>query len=726
MAHALVHILGSRSGYTTLDATPGLSTADRAELEVLGFGDATSSEAMARLETSASMVGRRLRSGRFAISRMLPGGTDDKGRPTIEVISLVLDASGYGAVVGALGRLADDVRFWRLARGAVARGYELPEQSPTASARDTGVLRAFDTWVAARKSGSVGVLSAQDAPSLLAMVALLDGQDLGDCRWGIGVVSLSAPVDICTLAPSTAAIGSRPVLRAATGDAWLSAEMAHVEFHIAQNPLLPPRASLVSAVRIEPALDADAQATPIAAARTVSDSWHPASPKRNLTLIAAMTAAASLAVLVMTTAVYVRTGRVVNVVVETAAGGAAGESQATASVPSNPEAAGAGAYPGPSVRPADRDDDGVADDADPCPAQSGFERIVLFVDKDKDGDGDALSTGKEFCLPPKATEAEDQGDRYLAKHTDQCDGVQGVFTPTDFYLDADDDGVGSDSTKQFCVELETKVRWDNNSKYVLTTGDKCPDVKGMLEPKTFWLDTDEDGLGDPNEPTKHCGETLAGRVNNSSDKDDTVRADAGKEKGKAAGPAPAKQTAVEAARGQLKSIVSECRDIATAITNLSTGMKPELYANELGAQLEELKLNEQRIFDLQKSLHPARSLGEQVGGVAAHRFVGKLWPICQERACGFDAELQADWRSIVQICSEISDTVAAAQSRYFGIIEQIYSGPENRERAIEHDKRVVRGYFDNARGKGPKSLLNQKKIREELDYFDAIGKGVTP
>ena len=453
MAHALVHILGSRSGYTTLDATAGLTGGDRAELEVLGFGDATSSEAMARLETHACMVGRRLRSGRFAISRMLPGGTDDKGRPTIEVVSLVLDASGYAAVAGAFARLADDVRFWRLARGAVARGYELPEQAPVESAREPGVLRAFDTWVAARKTGSIGVLAAQDAQSLLAMVALLDGQDLGECRWGVGVVSLSAPVDICTLAPATAAIGSRPVLRAATGESWLSPEMAHVEFHVAQNPLLPQRASLVSAVHIEPALDRDAEATPVAAAPRASASWRPSSPKRNLTMIAAITAAAALAVLVMTTAVYVRTGRAVNVAVaDSAAEGEADSGGVSVqSPPTEPSPASSLTYAGvPQVELQ-------------VPPAAATEKDAAA---DEQGAGHARTEPTEAAKPPDPSRSPEQ----IPKCKDGERWMQ-------LYKDTDGDGCGTEPGESACVEQASKDAAEQLRQRGLATkqGDLCPD-----------------------------------------------------------------------------------------------------------------------------------------------------------------------------------------------------------------------------------------------------------
>ena len=308
MAHAHIHILGSRAGYTTLDATPGVTTAERAELEVLSFGDATNAEAMARLETHASMIGRRLRSGRFAISRMLPGGTDDAGRPTIEVVSLLVDLASYTAILGALARLASDARLWRVARGAVSRGFEVPEEPVQITASDPRVLRAFDAWIAARKQGATAVLGAGDEPGLFAMVALLDTDDLAACRWGVGVLSLSAPVDVCTLAPTTAAIGPRPVLRASTAHAqpWLNPEMAAAEEHAARNPLLPPSASLAQAVRIEPAFDRPARATPAWDAEPVG---HDPQPRRKSLLpIAAVSAACSLALLAVMAVAYARGG----------------------------------------------------------------------------------------------------------------------------------------------------------------------------------------------------------------------------------------------------------------------------------------------------------------------------------------------------------------------------------------------------------------------------------
>ncbi|MEY5061847.1 MAG: hypothetical protein RIS45_1768, partial [Planctomycetota bacterium] len=451
MAHALVHILGSRSGYTTLDATPALSAADRAELEVLGFGDIASSEAMAALETDASMVGRRLRSGRFAISRMLPGGTDDKGRPTTEIVSLVLDAQGYARAVGALELLAADPRVWRLARGAVARGCELPEQSAPASPRDLGVLRAFDVWTAARDRGALGVLHASDAASLLAMVGLLDAADRAACRWGVGVLSLSAPVDVCTLSPSTAAVGARPVLRAASGDAWLRPEMASVVEFVADQPMLPSSDALASAVRIDPALD---RAPSTRRYQAVSEEpaavrHGGASPRRNLTVIAALCAAASLALFVFTATMYARGGRAVNVEVvssdESAPIDNALVAQGTESA-SIPENGGYSAInsqqppplppPPPTLKP-DEDADGLPDDSDPCPKLKDGVKVMLYADKDGDGHGAATDPGENACL----SKPEDPAPPGLSKdNSDQCDDDIDRQSREMCWVDMDNDG----------------------------------------------------------------------------------------------------------------------------------------------------------------------------------------------------------------------------------------------------------------------------------------------
>ena len=102
-----IHLLGSRSGYTTIAASAGVSADERRELEQLHFGEVGTRSAAERLRSEPAMAGFPLRSGRFAISRMLPSDAlDDAGRPTVEVVTIVLEAAGYVRVAGVLSRLA--------------------------------------------------------------------------------------------------------------------------------------------------------------------------------------------------------------------------------------------------------------------------------------------------------------------------------------------------------------------------------------------------------------------------------------------------------------------------------------------------------------------------------------------------------------------------------------------------------------------------------------------
>ena len=119
------HVLGSVSGYGTLVASRGVTESEHQELESLQFGELSTGEAIARLETKVVMTGRTLRSGRFAISRMLPGGVDDAGRPTVEIVTLILEQTAYDACIGALPQIASDGPLWQRARAEASGGIRI-------------------------------------------------------------------------------------------------------------------------------------------------------------------------------------------------------------------------------------------------------------------------------------------------------------------------------------------------------------------------------------------------------------------------------------------------------------------------------------------------------------------------------------------------------------------------------------------------------------------------
>jgi hypothetical protein len=219
---AETHVLGSLRGYGTVAASHGVASDESRELESFQFGDASTAERIARLESHAVMTGRALRSGRFAVSRMMPAGFDDAGRPTVEVITLLFEARDLGFVAGALERLASDTEFWRTARATVGDGarVEADDGGAADAARDPRVLRHFDLWRAALRDGAVGVVPESESATVLALAAALDLSDRARLRWGVGLLSLSAPVDLCSIAPGTSLHGARAALRPAAEGAW--------------------------------------------------------------------------------------------------------------------------------------------------------------------------------------------------------------------------------------------------------------------------------------------------------------------------------------------------------------------------------------------------------------------------------------------------------------------------------------------------------------------------
>jgi hypothetical protein len=229
------HVFGSTKGYSTVAASKGVRDDERRELESFQLGEASTAARIAQLETRAVMSGRALRSGRFAISRMMPAGVDDAGRPTVEVITLVIEQRDYERCTGALQSLVTDADFWRDARERAASGALIPAMAAEAQPRDPEVLRIFDLWRAASRSGSIGVVSESDSDCLLTMVASLDPADRMRCSWGVGLLSLSTSADICSVASGVSMHGARDVMRLARDGSWhCGSESEYAAFRVSE------------------------------------------------------------------------------------------------------------------------------------------------------------------------------------------------------------------------------------------------------------------------------------------------------------------------------------------------------------------------------------------------------------------------------------------------------------------------------------------------------------
>lgn len=418
MARTLVHIVRVRGGVTHIDASPGVSATDAAELERLPLGSLAAPRAIARLAAVPSVFGRRLRSGRFAITRILPAAPGDGGPEAVDAVSLVMPARGYAQAAGSLAEIALDERFWKIARMAVAGGFDIPEATSSTPAADPRALRALDAWLVARQKQGVAVLPPEDAMGILAMVSWLDPEDCPDCRWGIGVLTLEAPVDVCTISPIAGIVSSRPLVQAAVGDAWLSPAMQHVVWHLAGNARLPRLRSLVSSVRIETARDraaAPAASSPIAVSGEA--------PSRQAILLGVIAGC----VLLLTAAILIRALGSDESVVDSDEGsrrprerlGAGSDDAGIRPVPVRPPAVDSLSRPMAAAEDPDLDGDGVPNGAD-CEMRDPTLGLmqVFYRDFDGDGAGDPNPLlAMRACVPPGSVAP----DGYSRSSDDICD-----------------------------------------------------------------------------------------------------------------------------------------------------------------------------------------------------------------------------------------------------------------------------------------------------------------
>jgi len=416
MAKALLHIIRLRSGVTHVDATPGIGAVDSAELERLPLGNLATPREVARLATAPTVFGRRLRSGRYAVTRILPAPPEDGGPDAVDAVSLVMPSLAYARAAGSLSEFALDKRFWRLARLSVARGVDLPEAECTTPAADPRVLRAFDAWLAARRRQGVAVLAPDDAVGILAMAGWLDADDAPECRWGIGVLSLDAPVEVCTISPIAGLASTRPIVQPAVGEAWLSGEMEHAVWHLGGNPRFPPLRTLVSAVRVETARDRT-----VAAPRPAGDARR----SRTGLVAGGFVGVAAIAL----AAIVIRS---------LGSGGAGGDSAEESKrpretlgagsegteaidVPVRPPEVDSVARPmsGAGAGGADADGDGIANDID-CdpgdPTRGALQSFYRDFDGDGAGDPDPALISRN-CVPASAPAP----DGYSRRSDDLCD-----------------------------------------------------------------------------------------------------------------------------------------------------------------------------------------------------------------------------------------------------------------------------------------------------------------
>ena len=178
----------------------------------------------------ASAFGRRLSSGRFAVTRILPGPDDDGGRPTLELRTVLLDRASYGAIAASgLSLLIDTGAVWSATAFAEGRSMSLAVGPRSAIETREIHRRLADAWLSTRTSPQQMVRADEaDGARILELAALLDPVDLDELRWGVGVLSTAVPVDLFTLAPTGSGSGRRLVRDLPKMGPWVHANVANL------------------------------------------------------------------------------------------------------------------------------------------------------------------------------------------------------------------------------------------------------------------------------------------------------------------------------------------------------------------------------------------------------------------------------------------------------------------------------------------------------------------
>ncbi len=531
MARADIHIFGSVSGYSTIAATAGVRADETRELEQFQFGEISTSDAMSRLETQATMTSRMLASGRMAISRMLPAGVDDAGRPTIEVITLIVDARVYDAQLGVLALLADDAALWRDARGRVRTGIDYPTGvAPASDPRDPALVRILDAWMHATRTGSVAILPASAQLDLLRFVSTLDASDRRRCRWGIGINSLSSPVDVCTMMPGASTHGARAGVRPAPAGQWHCAETEFAQFRASGGGAtwIPTSQMIVGAtVGAVGVGDASNSFTPDATTRGGFNEQQ----KRAL-VISMIAATCATLLFAIAAGVYLNKSSGNKSSAVLAGGGESGSSGGGAEggvLPPLDESSRKVVWDEPKPAPS-ASETGAASTRETAAATPGtlaasepvkVTLVTYYLDKDGDTFGDEstrvsldpgekrpahvmqggdLNDGDKSVYPGAPETCADIGvDNNCNGDTDDVDGGE---TVVDWYLDEDDDGFGDPKTASVkaCASKPPK-------HYVRDNTDECPKNKlrrSDLVCGCDWAgpdaDSDENGICDCKDP----------------------------------------------------------------------------------------------------------------------------------------------------------------------------------------------------------------------------------
>ncbi|MCH2135842.1 MAG: hypothetical protein MK101_04570 [Phycisphaerales bacterium] len=193
-----VHVFGSRSGYSVLAASPGVSERESAALDPMACGVAELGPSAEDVAKAPALLVRTVPGGRIAMTRWFPGEADDSGRPTLELRTMLFSPDDWGrSGRNALRHLAGDHAIWRDKAFADGEVITLtPPEQPGPMSGDGARLLAD---LVGPGDGLRLIDSDSMRAALIMLVEYMQPSEASQLQWGLGLSQPGRDLDIMTL-----------------------------------------------------------------------------------------------------------------------------------------------------------------------------------------------------------------------------------------------------------------------------------------------------------------------------------------------------------------------------------------------------------------------------------------------------------------------------------------------------------------------------------------------
>lgn len=250
MPEVATHLLASFDGYTTKGRSKTVLDSECKDLEELVFGQPDDQEILHKLTTVPTAMVRRLQSsGRYALSRILPGQADSAGRQSICVCTLVLDVAQYVAIAkGDLWKLLNQPQLWQVANFSANKPLSIPTIAPETRAAGIKDVRLFDAWLKAtsiQKGLAVPTSDEITDADIARLTQVLDESDVPRYLWGCRLFSPQVPVQIATFVKEGIAKSGRRTVVSLTSQLQTQAGSVALATAIGKSSLPPSIAKAI-------------------------------------------------------------------------------------------------------------------------------------------------------------------------------------------------------------------------------------------------------------------------------------------------------------------------------------------------------------------------------------------------------------------------------------------------------------------------------------------------